>query len=172
MSYVFFQLSAVENPFNWRVTRSLVSYVRHLFEQPISWLIEGSPDRWWVTSATSFFASAPISLKGHQIVGELRPCSNQELLASSIEGSPDRWWVTSTSHNNAARSKYWRVTRSLVSYVLVLFFQSFSSLNWRVTRSLVSYVKVRCISAKMQRLKGHQIVGELRPLPKTGSSRS
>ena len=100
----------------WKVTRSLVSYdlrcgVLNLLR----------------------------SLKGHQIIGELRPELSVSLHWHPIERSPDHWWVTTSppassmdfsilkghqiigelrripycSHNLGT---YWKVTRSLVSY--------------------------------------------------------
>ena len=79
-------------------------------------------------------------LKGHQIIGELR------LDTSHLDMSPLNW----------------KVTRSLVSYDQATGNTQWFRLYWKVTRSLVSYDKIHCISAKMQRLKGHQIIGELR----------
>ena len=79
-----------------------------------------------------------------------------------IEGSPDRWWVTSYQWLCAEIKGNWRVTRSLVSYVCSYYFGSTCSCYWRVTRSLVSYVKSEISTQSPIKLKGHQIVGELR----------
>ena len=79
--------------------------------------IERSPDHWWVTTGKQQFYTWLFTLKGHQIIGELRlyPTSSR-----IISGD-------------------WKVTRSLVSYDHCLpeaFLQPF---DWKVTRSLVSY---------------------------------
>ena len=42
--------------------------------------IEGSPDHWWVTTQIIYLATQNQSLKGHQIIGELRLLSSILLL--------------------------------------------------------------------------------------------
>ena len=57
----------------------------------------------------------------------------------------------------------WRVTRSLVSYDCLFFDSCSFSCNWRVTRSLVSYdLNLIETTFYLYKLKGHQIIGELR----------
>ena len=80
---------------DWRVTRSLVSYDTYFCVFWSHLFIEGSPDHWWVTTLLPSFCSCH----------------------PSIEGSPDHWWVTTTGDRKwTVWLKYWRVTRSLVSY--------------------------------------------------------
>ena len=129
----------------------------------VSHWIEGSPDHWWVTTrwwplyqcwwnwrvtrslvsydmkTTSLTCS--FSLKGHQIIGELRQINGSIRCWDLIEGSPDHWWVT---------------TNGLSCFD--------SHFNWRVTRSLVSYDIYYFKYAWWTGLKGHQIIGELRLL--------
>ena len=65
------------------------------------------------------------------------------ICCSVIERSPDHWWVTTT-----AAAIY-----------------PTASTNWKVTRSLVSYdIYSFNRAAPTTRLKGHQIIGELRHL--------
>ncbi len=78
-------------------------------------------------------------LKGHQIIGELRQMSTHRRYLN----------------------QYWKVTRSLVSYDFVLSPVEMRY-NWKVTRSLVSYDKFSIFFSKIMKLKGHQIIGELR----------
>ena len=128
-----------------------------------------------------------ISLKGHQIIGELRPIhavfaaslmfierspdhwwvTTYRLLSKYykqyIERSPDHWWVTTTRRLlHLIISLDWKVTRSLVSYDFVRSNCELLQLNWKVTRSLVSYDKSSACNKILLRLKGHQIIGELR----------
>ena len=79
--------------------------------------IEGSPDHWWVTTSRYAFSRAAATLKGHQIIGELRHSKHLKL-----------WHRLN-----------WRVTRSLVSYDIQNMAENVTDKNWRVTRSLVSY---------------------------------
>ena len=57
----------------WRVTRSLVSYDYNPIYPQRCLIIEGSPDHWWVTTPKSWVKIQIAALKGHQIIGELRP---------------------------------------------------------------------------------------------------
>ena len=111
-------IAIIANPmFYWRVTRSLVSYdlskesinflasllkghqiigelrLLFVFFWIMYWLIEGSPDHWWVTT-----------IHEHNSFRKI------------IEGSPDHWWVTTYWLNSLSYINNWRVTRSLVSY--------------------------------------------------------
>ena len=102
---------------NWRVTRSLVSYDVCLLPTVIGSVIEGSPDHWWVTTIKCWPIFNLHSLKGHQIIGELRRNKDKQTSRTNnwrvtrslvsydnnqcavyrpvkIEGSPDHWWVT------------------------------------------------------------------------------
>ena len=103
---------------NWKVTRSLVSYDATNFLAVASRSIERSPDHWWVTTLWISPRYETSSLKGHQIIGELRLPKRKAIycchllkghqiigelrhralalsyLTSSIERSPDHWWVT------------------------------------------------------------------------------
>ena len=103
----------------WKVTRSLVSYDFDVVFIKIMIDIERSPDHWWVTTFLQKRLTKNVSLKGHQIIGELR-------------------------HNLLCGYGFysnWKVTRSLVSYDFLYFFLHLS-LYWKVTRSLVSYDKI------------------------------
>ena len=125
-------------------------------------------------------------LKGHQIIGELRLNRMIIYIFFVIERSPDHWWVTtSISSVELKQGGYWKVTRSLVSYdsqlqdmeqlfeierspdhwwVTTNFFSLCSVfIYWKVTRSLVSYDLLSFFSLCSVLLKGHQIIGELRP---------
>ena len=127
--------------FDWRVTRSLVSYDKGLVD------IEDFD-----------------VLKGHQIIGELRQKATNLYEEVSIEGSPDHWWVTTLTRSLTLAFLDWRVTRSLVSYD---FFYSYSCIavtiewspdHWWVTTKYWEILLVR------PTLKGHQIFGELRQI--------
>ena len=91
-----YNLCLVEPPLDWRVTRSLVSYDNCLSFDIKEPTIEGSPDRWWVTTSSVCNVMRWFKLKGHQIVGELRRYSRYPKASDEIEGSPDRWWVTTS----------------------------------------------------------------------------
>ena len=132
----------------------------------IAHCIEGSPDHWWVTTKALADGKAQAKLKGHQIIGELRPFVLLFfILVCCIEGSPDHWWVTTVGYFLLFRSHDWRVTRSLVSYDNSLSYKEGGKQiegspdhwwvttsvplhirellrNWRVTRSLVSYDRI------------------------------
>ena len=118
-----------------------MSYVLTLLTERTTFLIEGSPDRWWVTSRSR----------------------NSATLNLAIEGSPDRWWVTSLIHKvNNQDLLNWRVTRSLVSYVLI-----FNRLGCCIKlkgHQIVGELRHKTLlnTLELKRLKGHQIVGELR----------
>ena len=120
VSYVIFFISNYLIKIYWRVTRSLVSYV-------LTWLL-----MLWL-----------LRLKGHQIVGELRPNLVADALVAEIEGSPDRWWVTSYEALNI------RMFITLKGHQIVG--------ELRLHTLLLSNTQLQ--------LKGHQIVGELRLLP-------
>ena len=86
---------------------------------------------------------AHVRLKGHQIIGELR-------------------LVLTHRHKGGA---HWRVTRSLVSYDNLCYCNPSNHYYWRVTRSLVSYdFPYFYHTIRSPQLKGHQIIGELRPV--------
>ena len=88
------QIFSVTLPY-WKVTRSLVSYDSDITLQSVGvWVIERSPDHWWVTTYTDVYLHCLSGLKGHQIIGELRPWSLRVGGTSRIERSPDHWWVT------------------------------------------------------------------------------
>ena len=253
MSYDGFTFAVAVVVVDWKVTRSLVSYdlfwassrvLNSIERSPDHWWvttlfyiviikicsIERSPDHWWVTTSSEvcsrihsnwkvtrslvsydlllFFVLFFLLLKGHQIIGELR------LLCSGSRFPSGDWKVTrslvsydSTSPSLMRMSLNWKVTRSLVSYdfsfnVLILFIywkvtrslvsydssagllkkiheierspdhwwvtthNSYSwslNCNWKVTRSLVSYDWIPAFKLSLQTLKGHQIIGELRP---------
>ena len=163
VSYVFTRVRYDVIVFNWMVTRSLVSYVLAVWKNERGKKIEWSPDHWWVTS-------------------ELLQAN---LLKVLIEWSPDHWWVTSVLLSNHRHPPDWMVTRSLVSYVLVIHLMAHHLgqlnghqiigelrqilimnlhwfLNWMVTRSLVSYVSSKQAKSSSIKLNGHQIIGELR----------
>ena len=147
----------------WKVTRSLVSYDLSPYQH------QKIPE-----------------LKGHQIIGELRLPETKKRKLVKIERSPDHWWVTTLSVKDAYWAEDWKVTRSLVSYDLLLNsltqcvslkghqiigelrlkadFSRVSNGNWKVTRSLVSYDVLRVRMIVFIVLKGHQIIGELRPI--------
>ena len=57
----------------------------------------------------------------------------------------------------------WKVTRSLVSYDWVKHPLAIAGKHWKVTRSLVSYDQRNAGAMHLLLLKGHQIIGELRP---------
>ena len=147
--------------------------------------IEGSPDHWWVTTSTKAIRSSSIYwrvtrslvsydfkeeainvgtiLKGHQIIGELRPnCLPDSLhslywrvtrslvsydkdainIFSPIIGLKGHQIIGELRHdyqNNSDHCFNWRVTRSLVSYDSNNTHNSICVSYWRVTRSLVSY---------------------------------
>ena len=125
---------------DWRVTRSLVSYVFYGKTYAVHKSIEGSPDRWWVTSSVLFNTILMLSLKGHQIAGELRLLNNCFLyFVYLIEGSPDRWWVTS----GCSLCNFWIGIEG-------------SPDRWWVTSCCLFIFRRRSL------LKGHQIAGELR----------
>ena len=101
----------------WRVTRSLVSY------DPINCLssevsnIEGSPNRWWVT--TYLLSLSVIEFSYWRVTRSLVSYDNIVFIVIIFDN--------------------WRVTRSLVSYDASVSLRQYSAENWRVTRSLVSY---------------------------------
>ena len=83
--------------------------------------IERSPDHWWVTTCIPAF----------------------KLAEATIERSPDHWWVTTNASICAEAPKYWKVTRSLVSYDDSSTAAAVYPTDWKVTRSLVSYDQLR-----------------------------
>ena len=146
------------SPDHWWVTTSVIQY----FVLPV--LIERSPDHWWVTTAQKHRNTPEHILKGHQIIGELRPkelskktyCSNWKVTRSlvsydafklsditlqRIERSPDHWWVTTS---NVTIAFLWFRLKG---------HQIIGELRPRYAFS----------RAAATRLKGHQIIGELRP---------
>ena len=150
--------------------------------------IEGSPDHWWVTTIPSECFKLPKKLKGHQIIGELR------LMTPTLHCIMWDWRVTRSlvsydliSNLQSIPLEDWRVTRSLVSYD----YSYLININnrviegspdhwWVTTAFFISSAKVFFIEGSpdhwwvttwpfnsasiFARLKGHQIIGELRPL--------
>ena len=126
---------------DWRVTRSLVSYDGIFSYTTSKAEIEGSPDHWWVTTIHSYVQLLlPVHWRVTRSLVSYDNFLGHSLYPKAIEGSPDHWWVTTIAG-----------------------FASASSLNWRVTRSLVSYDLVSWTTPRFFKLKGHQIIGELRP---------
>ena len=107
-------------PRDWRVTRSLVSYVTLSTVSEGRLYIEGSPDHWWVTSEQQYILLPPHWRVTRSLVSYVYPAAVMIL-------DPEDW----------------RVTRSLVSYVFLCSSCSITYSYWRVTRSLVSYVSIR-----------------------------
>ena len=172
---------------NWRVTRSLVSY------DCLGCSCGCSSGHWRVTrslvsyDSSSSLSTRPKGLKGHQIIGELRHlCLVEPPLVHTLKGhqiigelrrlreaalqKPANWRVTRSlvSYDlfivvNVILIPYWRVTRSLVSYDESMKRYE-EALDWRVTRSLVSYDDGNTLEVRLLRLKGHQIIGELRQI--------
>ena len=126
-------------------------------------VIEGSPDHWWVTASSSVNLYSLDLLKGHQIIGELRPWKSTSMRLmlllkghqiigelrhtyinfhkiSSIEGSPDHWWVTAS---------------------IGTCLKSTSKLKGHQIIGELRLIKDWLIEWVLQ-LKGHQIIGELR----------
>ena len=127
-------------------------------------VIERSPDHWWVTTTGTSLVSRVRKLKGHQIIGELRH-SFAKLFKSFIiiERSPDHWWVTTARDDKDTAAAvierspdHWWVTTNTICLMLIL------HQYWKVTRSLVSYDMVDRTQMNYMKLKGHQIIGELR----------
>ena len=102
---------------NWKVTRSLVSYDGTPLLGGENGSIERSPDHWWVTTICIFWWEMHLILKGHQIIGELRP-------------------LTCRSCKEWLRLKGHQIIGELRRLYLSIYA---SGLNWKVTRSLVSY---------------------------------
>ena len=136
---------------------SVLSVRKHLL------FIEGSPDHWWVTTLCIFRRVLFRSLKGHQIIGELRLgyksfCSSSHILKGhQIIGE-----LRLKPFGLSGEWRHWRVTRSLVSYDQENLPDVLNHLYWRVTRSLVSYDGFYINLQLYLKLKGHQIIGELR----------
>ena len=108
-------------------------------------LIEGSPDHWWVTTSYPQLISPRIS----------------------IEGSPDHWWVTTITYSLNdlwTRLKGHQIIGELRPSTIASFVMP---KDWRVTRSLVSYDLFKRRSTAETWLKGHQIIGELRLMAKS-----
>ena len=148
---------------DWRVTRSLVSYDKFSYDLVWTFLIEGSPDHWWVTTPSIALSKTLPLIEGspdHWWVTTL--IVGLVFVVVVIEGSPDHWWVTTTTIGSYMKTSYWRVTRSLVSYDLSQTTLPNVGLDWRVTRSLVSYDLPKVGLVFVVVLKGHQIIGELR----------
>ena len=142
MSYDQFTVAICRPAFNWKVTRSLVSYDLISSTLDTFHFIERSPDHWWVTTSIFICSYKPLPLKGHQIIGELRPSRCAKTCDTQlIERSPDHWWVTTVFN---------------MRYIWYP--------NWKVTRSLVSYDPAAPAIPNSLRLKGHQIIGELRQI--------
>ena len=175
---------------DWRVTRSLVSYdesiwasnflpslkghqiigeLRLSFQHQLkkTRVIEGSPDHWWVTTLSLSCFDSHFKLKGHQIIGELRlwrPAFND---SDIIEGSPDHWWVTtcccisnSIYHLIEGSPDHWWVTTC------------HHQCSWRQLKlkghQIIGELRLEQLPPPMHvTLKGHQIIGELRHLGTT-----
>ena len=164
---------------DWKVTRSLVSYdnwscscgcccierspdhwwvtTMEEFPMALCFFIERSPDHWWVTTNLSALITRSVTLKGHQIIGELR--LNIVFIIVVID-------------------KNWKVTRSLVSYdtLFLPVSTSFSLKGHQIIGELRPIIITSNIFS--HKLKGHQIIGELRlsnatlPTVGTGIERS
>ena len=150
---------------NWKVTRSLVSYDIAMIAKPMFSCIERSPDHWWVT--TSEQTLAKVGFEDWKVTRSLVSYDNStESLGAKllIERSPDHWWVTTPycSYNfcctiERSPDHWWVTTAGLFSSLS-------ENKNWKVTRSLVSYDSFLAVaSISDSKLKGHQIIGELRP---------
>ena len=101
-------------------------------------------------------------LKGHQIIGELRPrCKRYSYGYLIIEGSPDHWWVTTVILHTPLLSNTLK-GHQIIGELRLFYLLMIRMVNWRVTRSLVSYDGIVSYKLKLELLKGHQIIGELR----------
>ena len=128
--------------FDWKVTRSLVSYDK--FPLIINKLnhIERSPDHWWVTTEFDIVFSLSGLLKGHQIIGELRQ----------------------SKHSSRIVTNNWKVTRSLVSYDHLTSDQ-YDQIYLLKGHQITGELRLRTfLIKKIRKLKGHQIIGELRQI--------
>ena len=166
-----------------------MSYDTSLIIPFFVWFIERSPDHWWVTTKSAERYAFNLALKGHQIIGELRP---QEHFACSlifIERSPDHWWVTTsnaaavypTADIERSPDHWWVTTTNailMVIYVKLKGHQIIGELRRYIPMfiSIVTRLKGHQIIGELRlfisrylclyrRLKGHQIIGELRPKP-------
>ena len=127
---------------NWKVTRSLVSYDRTVFCNTFSIRIERSPDHWWVTTSNS---QAKFCLRYWKVTRSLVSydrAAPTTRAREDIERSPDHWWVTT----------------KVVDFFLHLGVIERSPDHWWVT----TWWDLRAFTAI--KLKGHQIIGELRHL--------
>ena len=135
------------------------------FPMALCFFIERSPDHWWVTTNLSALITRSVTLKGHQIIGELR--LNIVFIIVVID-------------------KNWKVTRSLVSYdtLFLPVSTSFSLKGHQIIGELrLSNATLPTVGTGIERspdhwwvttcfhivlhwttskLKGHQIIGELR----------
>ena len=128
------------SPHDWKVTRSLVSY-----------------DHKWVKVVPK------ISLKGHQIIGELRLIICCQIAHCLIERSPDHWWVTTCSF--AAEENPLRLKGHQIIGELRPSSMQKDTFQWLKGHQIIG--ELRPFKLSLQTLptvlKGHQIIGELRP---------
>ena len=170
---------------NWKVTRSLVSYDSRTSSNNYKGELKGHQIIGELRLHSPLGPKGFNSLKGHQIIGELRLkegllnrlnpmnwkvtrslVSYDSSLSTrpkglQIERSPDHWWVTTPCLHSPLGPKierspdHWWVTTE--SYELLKL-----GYHWKVTRSLVSYDLLKFAVEEQIKLKGHQIIGELR----------
>ena len=164
MSYDRPRLHSPLSPKDWKVTRSLVSYDLLSFQNIHLQEIERSPDHWWVTTNHRYLISKQGKLKGHQIIGELRhSCCCVSSSCYKLKGHQIIGELRLFPFLYLEDFPHWKVTRSLVSYDSIVEYLPQSVSNWKVTRSLVSYDFYALFKRIRWKLKGHQIIGELRP---------
>ena len=125
---------------NWKVTRSLVSY-----DFTVTIWRPAFKD-WKVTrSLVSYDFSCVCSdyiiwLKGHQIIGELRLLLKDCSLPSAlIERSPDHWWVTTTPLCPLCPQDKLKGHQIIGELRRSCISHDDLLYDWKVTRSLVSY---------------------------------
>ena len=144
------------SPDHWWVTTGLTRVVN---DSPS---IEGSPDHWWVTTKFFFIIHTVIKLKGHQIIGELRRCTdccNVKLKLKGHQIIGELWHLCLVEPPLVHTLKGHQIIGELR---LSGFYDCVSAKDWRVTRSLVSYDNNELFFIIGGKLKGHQIIGELR----------
>ena len=126
---------------DWKVTRSLVSYAldSKFFNSCSS--IERSPDHWWVTPLHPTTTVLQNLLKGHQIIGELRPSVKAEVSADKqLKGHQIIGELRLTT-SGSPFSPCWLKGHQIIG-----------ELRPWTSRG----------TANLTILKGHQIIGELR----------
>ena len=145
------------SPDHWWVTTAVLAPP----EKPT--YIERSPDHWWVTTLNLMLLKYWMILKGHQIIGELRHCSISFVMTRLIERSPDHWWVTTVGLVVVVTVAVLKGHQIIGELRPSIRFVRVSTIHWKVTRSLVSYDLMLNDCIPVFKLKGHQIIGELRP---------